>query len=214
MFDTEFQQAYLKKGSKCYIFFTRKVHSSTQIKKDAIALYGALLSACPEGSGRMILNANRRKQDGIKAWIEMLDRYEADGNINLRIKKLEIIISTPYHKRYKGGLSRWVQDYENAFSELHKLGVTVWQGDEEKKRCIIQNATHIGISNTLMSEIVASNRSFVEVCKFLHSHATQQEYTSAENRLRNIMRTQQTRTESSTVMDEDTQQGSKDAWIC
>ena len=86
MFDTEFQQAYLKEGSNRYIYFTQKVHSSTQIEKDAIALYGALLSACPEGTRRMILITNWRSQDGIKAWIEMLDRYEADRNINLHIK--------------------------------------------------------------------------------------------------------------------------------
>ena len=144
----------------------------------------------------------------------MLDRYEADRNINLRIKKLEIIISTPYHRRYKGGLSKWVQDYENAFSELHELGVTVWEGDEEKKRRIIQNATHIGISSTLMSEIVASNRSFVEVCKFLHSHATQQEYAATENRMRNIMRTRQTQPVSTTATTEEDFTETKDAWVC
>ena len=114
--------------------------------------------------------------------------------------------------RYKGGLSKWVQDYENAFSELHKLGVTVWEGDEEKKRRIIQNATHIGISSTLMSEIIASNRSFVEVCKFLHSHATQQEYAATENRMRNIMRTRQTHSMPTTEEEESTE--TKDAWVC
>jgi hypothetical protein len=42
-----------------------EVPSASQIKKDARALYGALLSACQSGVGRRILMENRDKQDGI-----------------------------------------------------------------------------------------------------------------------------------------------------
>jgi hypothetical protein len=46
--------------------FLDEVPSDSQIKKDARALYGALLSACHSGVGRRILMENRDKQDGIR----------------------------------------------------------------------------------------------------------------------------------------------------
>jgi hypothetical protein len=41
-----------------------EVHSASQIKKDARALYGSFLSAGQSGIGRRILMENRDKQDG------------------------------------------------------------------------------------------------------------------------------------------------------
>ena len=65
-----------------------------------------------------------------------------------------------------------------------------------------------------MSKIVASNWPFAEVCKFLHSHATQQEYTATENQMRNIMRTQQTQPVSPITASGEDQTEPKDVWIC
>jgi hypothetical protein len=55
LFDSSFQQAYLEKGVDCYIDFLDEVPSASQIKKDARALYGALLSACQSKVGRRTL---------------------------------------------------------------------------------------------------------------------------------------------------------------
>jgi hypothetical protein len=44
LFDLSFQEAYLEKGVDCYIDFLDEVPSASQIKKDARALYGALLN--------------------------------------------------------------------------------------------------------------------------------------------------------------------------
>jgi hypothetical protein len=46
LFDTDFQIAYLEKGADCFVDFMDEVPTASQIKKDARALYGALLSAC------------------------------------------------------------------------------------------------------------------------------------------------------------------------
>jgi hypothetical protein len=66
LFDTSFQTAYLERGVYCYVDFMDEVPSASHIKKDARALYGALLSACQGGVGRRILMENRSKQDGIR----------------------------------------------------------------------------------------------------------------------------------------------------
>jgi hypothetical protein len=66
LFDSSFQEAYLERGIDCYADFLDEVPSASQIKKDARALFGALLSACQSGVGRRILMENRNKQDGIR----------------------------------------------------------------------------------------------------------------------------------------------------
>jgi hypothetical protein len=45
LFDLSFQDAYLERVVDCYVDFLDEVPSASQIKKDARALYGALLSA-------------------------------------------------------------------------------------------------------------------------------------------------------------------------
>jgi hypothetical protein len=70
---------------------------------------------------------NKNKQDGIRAWYQLVNQYESDGNKNIRIKKLENVITTVSHRHYKGGLFKWVQDYEDAFTELIIVGQATWK---------------------------------------------------------------------------------------
>jgi hypothetical protein len=58
----------LEKGVDFFVDFMDEVPTASQIKKDASALYGALLSACQGGIGRRILMENKHKYDGIRAW--------------------------------------------------------------------------------------------------------------------------------------------------
>jgi hypothetical protein len=139
LFDSSFQEAYLERVVDCYVNFLDEVTSVSQIKKDPHALYGALLSVCQSGLGRRILMENRDKQDGIRSWCQLV-QYETDGNRNVRIKRLESFINTLFHRNYRGGLVKWIQDYEDAFTELVLLGQKTWNDDEIKKRRFVQNA--------------------------------------------------------------------------
>jgi hypothetical protein len=38
------------------------------------------------------------------------------------MKKLENVINTVFNRNYRGGLVKWIQDYEDAFTELALLG--------------------------------------------------------------------------------------------
>jgi hypothetical protein len=76
------------------------------------------------------------------------------GNKNVRIKKLENIITTVFHRHYKGGLFEWVQDYEDAFTELVILGQATWNDDDIKKRCLVQIAQNIGMVDTIFEALV------------------------------------------------------------
>ena len=102
---------------------------------------------------------NRAKQDGIRSWCQLVKQHETDGNKNFRIKKLESVISTVFHRDYKGRLTKWIQDYEDALTEIVILGQKAWDDDDIKKRRLIQNAQNIGLVDTLFEELV-SGKSF------------------------------------------------------
>jgi hypothetical protein len=169
LFHSGFQTAYFERGIVCYFDFMDEVTSVYQIKEDARVLYGALLTACQGGLGCRILMENRGKQDGIRSWHQLVNQYETDGNKNVRIRKLENVI-TDFYRHYKGALFKWVQDYEDAFRELVILGQTAWNDDDIKKRCLVQNAENIGIVDTVFETLV-SGKSFLETYNFLRSHA-------------------------------------------
>jgi hypothetical protein len=122
LFYSSLQEAYLERDVHCYVDFLDEVPSISQIKKDARTLYGELLSACQSGVGRRILIENRDKQDVIRSWCQVLQQYETYGNRNVSIKRLESVINTVFHSNYRGGSVTWIQNYEDAFTELALLG--------------------------------------------------------------------------------------------
>ena len=111
--------------------------------------------------------------------MELVTKYEADGDPEVRISKLENVISVQFHRHYAGGLTKWVQDYENSFAELETLGEAAWTNDSSKKRRLLQNAQNIGMSNTLVKQITAG-QSFAKVCELLRSHALQNQHMFQE----------------------------------
>jgi hypothetical protein len=82
---------------------------------------------------------NRDKQDDIRSWCQLVQQYETDGNRNISIKRLESVINTFLHRNYRGGLVKWIQDYEDAFTELALLGQKTWDDDGIKKRRFYRN---------------------------------------------------------------------------
>jgi hypothetical protein len=170
LFDSSFQEAYLDRGVDCYADFLDEVPSASQIKKDTRTIYCALPSACQSGVARRILMENRDKQDGIRSWLQLVQQYETDGNSNFRIKILESVINTVFNRNYRGGFVKWIQYYEDDFIELALLGQNTWNDDEIKKRCFVQNAQNIGLVDKVFEELVI-DKSFIENCNFLRSHA-------------------------------------------
>jgi hypothetical protein len=65
---------------------------------------------------------------------------------------------------------KWIQDYEDAFTELSILVQKAWNDDDIRKRRLIQNAQNIGLVDTVLEDLV-SNKSSTETCNFLRSHA-------------------------------------------
>jgi hypothetical protein len=93
-----------------------------------------------------------------------------DDNRNFRIKRLESVIDTVFHRNYRGVLVKWIQDYEDAFTELALLGQKTWNDDEIKRHRFVQNDQNIGLVDTVFEELV-SHKSLIETCNFLRPHA-------------------------------------------
>jgi hypothetical protein len=96
---------------------------------------------------------NRDEQDSIRSWCQLVQQYETDDNRNVRIKGLESIINTVFNRNYRGGLVTWIQDYEDAFTELALLGQKTWSDDEIKKRRFVKNAQNIDLVDTVFEEL-------------------------------------------------------------
>jgi hypothetical protein len=79
----------------------------------------------------------------------LVQQYETDRSRNARIKRLEIVINTVFHYNYTGGLVKWIQDYEDSFTELALLGQKTWNDDDIKKRWFVQNAQNIVLVDTV-----------------------------------------------------------------
>jgi adenylosuccinate synthase len=82
-------------------------------------------------------------------------------------------------------LFKWVQDYEDAFTELVLLGQTTWNNDDIKKRRLVQNAQNIGTVDTIF-EVLVNDKYFSETCHFLRSHAIRLDQQAREKNARQI----------------------------
>jgi hypothetical protein len=133
---------------------------------------------------------NRDKQDGIRSLCQLVQQHETDGNRNVRIKRLESIINSFFHRNYWGRLDKWIQDYEDTFTELALLGQKTWNDDDIKKRRFVQNAQNNGLVDTVFEELV-SDTSFIETCNFLRSCAIRLDQQYKEKAARQIHNTSQ-----------------------
>jgi hypothetical protein len=132
----------------------------------------------------------RDKQDGIRSWCQLVQQYETYFKRNFRIKRLESIIDTVFHRNYREGLVKWIQDYEDAFTELALLGQKTRNDDEIKKRRFVQNAQNIGLVDTVFEEVL-SDKSFMATCNILGSHAIRLDQQYKEKAARQIHNTSQ-----------------------
>jgi hypothetical protein len=96
----------------------------------------------------------------------LVQQYETDRSRNARIKRLEIVINTVFHYNYTGGLVKWIQDYEDSFTELALLGQKTWNDDDIKKRWFVQNAQNIVLVDTVFEGLLI-DKSFIETCNSL-----------------------------------------------
>jgi hypothetical protein len=111
-------------------------------------------------------------------------QYETDGNRNVRIKRLESVINTVFHRNYKedllNGSKTMKMTSQNWFYLNRRLGMMM---NQEASVCT-EYAKH-GLVDTVFEELV-SDKSFIETCNFLRSHAIRIDQQYKEKAARKI----------------------------
>jgi hypothetical protein len=107
----------LERVVDCNVDFVDEVPFASQIRKHVRTLNDTLLTVCQSNVRRRILMENRHKQDVILSWCQLVQQHETDGNRNGMIKRLESVNNTVFHRNYRRGLVKWIQDYEDAFRD-------------------------------------------------------------------------------------------------
>ena len=87
-------------------------------------LYGSLnKQICRKGVGLAILQTKHEvQQDGMRTWIEFLERYDNMGSNDIMTIYYDEVISCPYHWKYPGGLEQFTANFEEAYTELDVIG--------------------------------------------------------------------------------------------
>jgi hypothetical protein len=82
-------------------------------------------------------------------------------------------------------LFKWVQGYEDAFTELILYGQKTWNVDDIRKRRLVQNVQNIGMVDTVFEALV-DDKSFLETCNFLRSSVIRHDQQNKEKNARQI----------------------------
>ena len=167
--------------------------SVDQLRADSTVLHGALKSACKKGAGQKFLVKFRHSQDGFKAWHGVLQRYDNDGLLQVKLAKFNQTIQTMYHRNYRGGVAQFIDDYDTAFTEIDALyDLPQWPDDSRRDRLL----TNLFSDET--KDIVSQCycKTWDEACKHIQQWAIMQD-ASNERRA--------SRKAKLTYMDEDEQ---------
>ena len=89
--------------------------TSQQFEYDRHVIFGSLQSACREGAGRVFFMRHGADLDGVSVWIEFLDEYNKDSNIDAKLHVLEVQTSIQWHDSFPGGVHAYLDTLEAGF---------------------------------------------------------------------------------------------------
>ena len=93
----------------------------------------------------------RRETDGIKVWTDLSATQDNDGNKQVREARLTRITTQEYDRNYTGGLMKYLDDIDDAYSGLDMLdaGYTTHQ----KMQNLLNNLQFSPSDNYLISHV-------------------------------------------------------------
>ena len=87
---------------------------------DQVYLYG-ILKVATKTTQLPTLIKYHDSQDGIAAWVEILADYAHDGSVELRINKLDQLVTIPFNPHIAGGLVKYLDHFDCYMQELQVL---------------------------------------------------------------------------------------------
>jgi hypothetical protein len=165
---TNFLKAYLVRGGELLNEFSNFMLTEEQLQSDNRVMFGALKSIFRQGQAKRHIRANEKNQDGMRAWVDIVREFDIGGNRDVLIEKYETQVSTTYHCDYTGGITGFVQDYEDAFVQLEFLNVLY--DDQRRMLLLLRNLMIPEDTDWMVSHCKDKYRNdFTEACCWLQS---------------------------------------------
>ena len=132
-----FHQSYMY-DSQGYIaseqFYQLYQISTPQALLDQEYLYG-ILKVATKTTQLPTLIKYHDSQDGIAAWVEILAYYAHDCSFELRINKLDQLVTVPFNPHIAGGLVKYLDHFDCYMQELQVLEPQSYA--DQQKWCIL-----------------------------------------------------------------------------
>ena len=97
------------------------------IKETSQHLYGTLQMSCrTSNTAKRFLRSNKPKRDGIRAWIQLCNNQDNDGNVDVKKQRYEAQTRKPYSKGHKGGLIAYLDEVAEGFAGLERTWMCLY----------------------------------------------------------------------------------------
>ena len=143
-----------------------------QLIHDVRVMFGALKTVFRSGKAKKHLTRHEEDYNGIAAWLGLMTEYDHGGDTEVLVEKYETIVQAKDHRDYPDGISGFVDDYENAFTELSALGES--HTDRSKMKVLMRNLNQPQETDWLVCQCqqIHGNQ-FTEACVWLRSYDAQ-----------------------------------------
>ena len=116
--DFLFMEAYLDNGWKSAKKYAPDITQS-QFRMDKRGLFGAIQGSTRNSNrGRNYVSDHWKDKDGVKVWYKFLQDFNQGSNIAAKVDDIRATLDTPYHEKYPGGVSAYIDSIVTAYSRL------------------------------------------------------------------------------------------------
>ena len=183
LFDERFHKLYVRHGPggvidhpnlPRYIKITRP-----QLEEAKIHLYGAIQQSTRKSNTALkFITRYRDERDGLRVWIDLLNSLDHDGNKDVRESRLVRITTQLFSPSYPGGLEKYVDDIDDAFSGLCDMGNRYTS--RQKIQCLLNNLQLSGVSDYLISHCRDNFTKFHDCVNYLRKEAVRRADVAAQ----------------------------------
>ena len=121
-------------------------------------------------TGGIVHRSNKPKRDGIRAWIQLCNNQDNDGNVDVKKQRYESQTRKPYSKGHKGGLIAYLDEVAEGFAGLEEHGCVY---TEEQKMTTLLSNLHLEPHDAYLLTYCRDTFTSFEACyQYLRKEAT------------------------------------------
>ena len=178
LFDPTFHKIYIEVGpsrSLDHPDLPRYIKvSRSELEAARTHLFGAIQQSTRKSNIiRKHINKHKDVRDGIKVWIDLAKTQDNDGNSDVRESRLLRITTQLYSPSYPGGLARYLDDINDAYSGLEVLDN--YYTDHQKIHALLTNLQISGVNDFLLNHCRDTFDNFEDCIIYLRKEAVRRE---------------------------------------